>query len=227
MVSTVLSTRSLLRHHRRPLPATCLGTPARRPSCCPRRPCSRRRSAQRAVAARLQCLVQLVKQHIGQQWGQRSALGGAQVAINHHPAIHDPGVQVRPNPPDHCGLINASFEPVDQDVVVDPVKEPGQVHVHHHALARLHVRPRGLDRIARSPPGPNPCLPRQERTPSSHNRRIYAASPWSPALCGSMPTRPHAVALDFAHCDPLAAGLAPAGLRPCWTPKEKAPTLVA
>ena len=28
--------------------------------------------------------------------------------------------------------------------------------------------------------------------------------------------RPHAVALHFAHCDQLAAGLAPAGVRPCW-----------
>src|SRR5512145_3209952 len=28
--------------------------------------------------------------------------------------------------------------------------------------------------------------------------------------------RPHAVALHFAHCDQLAAGLAPAGGRPCW-----------
>src|SRR5919108_3296924 len=28
--------------------------------------------------------------------------------------------------------------------------------------------------------------------------------------------RPHAVALRFAHCDQLAAGLAPAGVRPCW-----------
>ena len=28
--------------------------------------------------------------------------------------------------------------------------------------------------------------------------------------------RPHAVALHFTHCDQLAAGLAPAGVRPCW-----------
>ena len=31
--------------------------------------------------------------------------------------------------------------------------------------------------------------------------------------------RPHAVALHFAHCDQLAAGLAPAGVRPCWAHK--------
>ena len=32
--------------------------------------------------------------------------------------------------------------------------------------------------------------------------------------------RPHAVALHFAHCDQLAAGLAPAGVRPCWAHKK-------
>ena len=32
--------------------------------------------------------------------------------------------------------------------------------------------------------------------------------------------RPHAVALRFAHCDQLAAGLAPAGVRPCWAHKK-------
>ena len=31
---------------------------------------------------------------------------------------------------------------------------------------------------------------------------------------------PHAVALRFAHCDQLAAGLAPAGVRPCWAHKK-------
>ena len=33
--------------------------------------------------------------------------------------------------------------------------------------------------------------------------------------------RPHAVALHFAHCDQLAAGLAPAGVRPCWAHIKK------
>ena len=36
--------------------------------------------------------------------------------------------------------------------------------------------------------------------------------------------RPHAVALDFARCDQLAAGLAPTGVRPCWAHRKKAPT---
>ena len=33
--------------------------------------------------------------------------------------------------------------------------------------------------------------------------------------------RPHAVALHFAHCDQLAGGLAPPGVRPCWAHKKK------
>jgi hypothetical protein len=33
---------------------------------------------------------------------------------------------------------------------------------------------------------------------------------------------PHAVALHFTHCDQLVAGLAPAGVRPCWAHKKKA-----
>ena len=44
----------------------------------------------------------------------------------------------------------------EQDVVVDSVKELGQVHVHHHALARLHVRRRGFDRIVRTAPRSKP-----------------------------------------------------------------------
>ena len=31
--------------------------------------------------------------------------------------------------------------------------------------------------------------------------------------------RPYAVVLHFAHCDQLAAGLSPAGVRPCWAHK--------
>lgn len=73
------------------------------------------------------------------------------MAIDHHPAIHDPSVQVRTDQPGHPCVIDAFLESVDQDVVIDPIKELGQVHVHHHALARLDVRPCGLDRIVRAP----------------------------------------------------------------------------
>lgn len=48
-----------------------------------------------------------------------------------------------------------------------------------------------------------------------HRLAIYA-----PRL---LPTlgHPHAVALHFAHCDQLAAGLAPAGVLPCWAHTKK------
>jgi hypothetical protein len=87
----------------------------------------------------------------------------AQVAIYHLPAIHDPGIQIPPNQPDHPCVIDASLEPIDQDVVVDLVKELGQVHVHHHALARLDVRPCGLDRIMRTPARSKPVAVFAER----------------------------------------------------------------
>ena len=48
-----------------------------------------------------------------------------------------------------------------------------------------------------------------------HRLAIYAPR-FLPTL-----SRPHAVALHFAHCDQLAAGLAPAGVRPCWAHKAK------
>jgi hypothetical protein len=38
---------------------------------------------------------------------------------------------------------------------------------------------------------------------------------------------PHAVALHFAHCDQLAAGLAPAGVHPCWAHTKKGPLVAA
>ena len=49
-----------------------------------------------------------------------------------------------------------------------------------------------------------------------HRLAIYASR--------FLPTfgRPHAVALHFTHCDQLVAGLAPAGVRPCWAHNENA-----
>jgi len=56
-------------------------------------------------------------------------------------------VQICPDQLDHASIVDASLESVDQDVLVGPVKEFGQIKVHHHALARLNVGPRSLDRI--------------------------------------------------------------------------------
>ena len=60
-----------------------------------------------------------------------------------------------------------------------------------------------------------PC--QLERTPSSHNRQIYA-----PRFLSTF-GRPHAVALHFAHCGQLATGLAPVRVRPCWAHQKKEP----
>ena len=51
------------------------------------------------------------------------------MAIDHHPAIHDPGVQVRTHQPDNADIVDTFFEPADQGVVIDPVNELGQVEV--------------------------------------------------------------------------------------------------
>jgi hypothetical protein len=103
-----------------------------------------------AVAPRRQGLVHFVEQQVGPQRAQRPALRPAQVALDLHPTIHDPDVQVRPHQPDHASVIDALTQPVHQDVVADPVEGLRQVHVHPHALARLHASPRGLDRAGRT-----------------------------------------------------------------------------
>ena len=54
-----------------------------------------------------------------------------------------------------------------------------------------------------------------------HRLAVYA-SRFLPTL-----GHPHAVALHFVRCDQLTAGLAPAGVRPCWAHTKKAlPSLV-
>ena len=103
-----------------------------------------------------------------------------------------------------------------------------------------------LDRIEHlSLPRRNPS----ERTPSSHllphpcrlvlvtgaswfhahlpcSGSAFSAAPvhrptiYAPRFLSAL-GRSHAVAFHFAHCDQLAAGLAPAGMRPCWAHHKK------
>jgi hypothetical protein len=42
---------------------------------------------------------------------------------------------------------------VNQDVVIDPVKELLQINVHDHSATGLHVRLRGKYRVMRTPSG--------------------------------------------------------------------------
>lgn len=91
-------------------------------------------------------------------------------------------------------------------------------------------------------------LPRQGRTPSLHDRRIYATDPWSGELRGALPAHPgrhrllsgscpsarsfdprflptvghpSAVALLFTRCDQRTTGLPPARMRPCWAHNDR------
>jgi hypothetical protein len=106
------------------------------------------------MAPPLQLLVHLVQQHVGQQRRQRPALRRALISLLHHAIAHDPAVQVRPDQPDHSGVADALVQPVNQNVVVDPVEELLQVHVHHNPPTGLHVRLRGKHRILRTPTRP-------------------------------------------------------------------------
>jgi hypothetical protein len=72
-------------------------------------------------------------------------------------------------------FFDAPTQPLHQDVVVHPVKELGQVHVHYHALAPLHIRTSSLHRIVRTPPGAKPVADfplRQGRRAFSQKRDL-------------------------------------------------------
>ena len=64
----------------------------------------------KAQAPRLQRLVHLVKQDVGQQRTQWPSLRRAQMAIDHHPTIHDSGIQIRPDQLDDSGIVDASLD---------------------------------------------------------------------------------------------------------------------
>jgi site-specific DNA recombinase len=81
---------------------------------------------------------------------ERTALRRTLLPLLKHPAIHDPARQIRPHQSDHSGIGNTFPQAVDQDVVVDPVKELLQVHVHNHAPSRLHIRLSRLNGLMRT-----------------------------------------------------------------------------
>jgi hypothetical protein len=108
--------------------------------------------AHEAVAAPLQFLVYLVKQHVGQQRRQRPTWRRPPSSLLHHAIAHDPAVEVRPDQPDDSGGVDAFAQAAHENVVVDPIEELLQVHVHHDSQPRLHVRQRGQYRVLRSPP---------------------------------------------------------------------------
>lgn len=126
--------------------------------------------------------------HLGkQQRGPWLAVRRAHMAINGHTAVHDPSVHARPNEPNHAGVINASLEPVDHDVVVDSAKELGETQIHRHALARRQDSQCGTDRIVDTPSSAKTVAESAEggiNLRSSHLRwccRWFGARP-SPAI---------------------------------------------
>lgn len=44
------------------------------------------------------------------------------------PVPHDPDIQIGPDQPDHSRVADPSLQPVDQDVVIDPIEELLRVH---------------------------------------------------------------------------------------------------
>jgi site-specific DNA recombinase len=70
---------------------------------------------------------------------KRTALRRPHHALPDHAIVHDPAVQIRPDQPDDTGVPDPFLKAVDEDVVIDPVKELFQVYVHHDPAARLHV----------------------------------------------------------------------------------------
>ncbi len=92
-----------------------------------------------------------------------------------------------------------------------------QVRTHTFIAQPPHLRHQSLGHKSFVVCGPLALLGSAFYTVLVHRLTIYAPR--------FLPTigHPHAVALRFAHCDQLAAGLAPAGVRPCWAHKEGAP----
>ncbi len=76
-------------------------------------------------------------QHCGRR--ERPALRRALYPLGYHAFLHDPGVQVRTNQPNHSGVRNTFLQPIYQYIVVHSIKEFLQINVHHDPIAVLHM----------------------------------------------------------------------------------------
>ena len=88
--------------------------------------------AHEGVPALLQLLVHLVEEHVRQQRRKGAALRRPLVPLHHHPVRHDAGLEVAADESQHPLVRDPSRQLPHQHVVVDPVEELLQVHVHHH-----------------------------------------------------------------------------------------------
>ena len=75
-------------------------------------------------------------------------------ALQHHATVHQSGLEIAANQPQYRTVVDPLAQSVHQDVVVDPVKELLQVHVHHRPLTFLHIPLGLLHRVMRSSAGP-------------------------------------------------------------------------
>ncbi len=106
--------------------------------------------AAEGMAPPFKFLIHLVQQQVGQQRRQRPALRRAPAPLDGHIPIGDVGVQIGPDQADDSGVRDSLAQTVDQDVVVDPVEELFQVHIHHDSPPGLHERLRRKDGVVRT-----------------------------------------------------------------------------
>src|SRR6266849_3776423 len=87
----------------------------------------------------------------GRNW---SSLRRTLQALHHRSVGHHTGVEVAANEPQKPRVADSSRQPSHQHVLVDPVEELLQVHIHYPVASFLHIALRGLHRVVRAAPRP-------------------------------------------------------------------------
>ena len=98
-----------------------------------------------------QLLVHFIQHHVGQQWRQRAALRRSFVTSHCYAVHQDAARQIGSHQPDNSGVGNPFPQSIDQDVVIDPVKELFQVHIHYNSPTLLHIGLRRKDGLMCAP----------------------------------------------------------------------------
>jgi len=78
-------------------------------------------------------------------------LGGTLLPLHHHPVHHYSGVEIAADQPQHTPVPYPLGKLAHEHVVVDPVEELLQVHVHHKATTLLDEATRRRHRLVRAP----------------------------------------------------------------------------
>ena len=110
------------------------------------------------VTPLLQFLVELVEHDVGQQGRERPALRRALVASPPPPLEHHSGSQVATNQVQDALVLTRRETRTIKNVVVDPVKELGQIHIHDPVVSRFDILARSLIASCAPRPGRNPKL---------------------------------------------------------------------